>query len=171
MNEELHITSEGLDLIKSFEGLFLEAYKCPAGIWTIGYGHTGMEHNDGSVYEGRSITENEAIDLLAYDMEYFEDAVKRLIKVKVKSYEFDAITSFTFNLGEGNLKKSTLLKKLNSGDHVGASKEFIRWNKAGGKTLNGLTRRRASEERFFNGIRDYLVFSVEQMGELGYPVV
>lgn len=166
-----HITKKGLDLIKHFEGLYLKAYQCSAGVWTIGYGHTGLTHKDGTVYEGRIVTEEEATELLARDMEYFEKVVLRLVSEPVNDDEFDALVSFAFNCGEGNLESSTLLRKLNAGDHVGASREFIRWNRSDGEVSNGLTRRRASEERLFQGVVDYYVFSVEELKKLGYPVV
>ena len=171
MSEQRHINQKSIDLIKSFEGLYLEAYKCSAGVWTIGYGHTGMTHKDGTVHSGRVINEERAEELLAHDMEYFEKVVERLVKVKVNDDMFGALVSFAFNCGEGNLKSSTLLKKLNAGDYDGAAEQFIRWNKASGKTLNGLTRRRASEERLFEGNDDPLIATVEKMGQLGYPVV
>jgi GH24 family phage-related lysozyme (muramidase) len=171
MSEERHINQKSIDLIKSFEGLYLDAYKCSADVWTIGYGHTGMTHNDGTVHKGRTITEERAEELLAYDMQYFEKVVQRLVTVEVNDDMFGALVSFAFNCGEGNLKKSTLLRKLNEGDYDGAAEQFIRWNKAGGKTLNGLTRRRASEERLFQGIGEPYIATVDEMGELGYPVV
>jgi GH24 family phage-related lysozyme (muramidase) len=87
-------------------------------------------------------------------MEVFERAVRRLVKVPLNANRFDALVSFTYNVGEGNLAKSTLLKKVNAGDHAGAAKEFHKWNKAGGKVLPGLTRRRASESLLYQGIPD-----------------
>jgi len=169
-----HINTASIDLIKAFESLFLEAYQCSADVWTIGYGTTSTKaggHDDGTITSGMKITEDEADEYLRQDLEYFEKVVLRLVKVDITDDEFGALVSFAFNCGEGNLKKSTLLRKLNAGDKKGAAKEFIRWNKGGGKTLNGLTRRRASEERLFESVPEAYIASVDEMGELGYTVV
>jgi lysozyme len=149
------ISQEGIEFIKHFEGLFLKAYKCPAGVWTIGYGHTGLEHKDGTVFAGRTITEAEAESLLRRDMDYFEGRVSKLISVPVNDDEFAALVSFDFNTG--GLADSTLRRKLNAGDRAGAAEQFLRWNKAGGKTLAGLTRRRKSERNLFLGIRPAII--------------
>ena len=138
-----------VDLVKHFEGLYPKAYLCPAGIWTIGYGHTGLIHNDGTVYAGRKVTQEEAEKLLAYDLEKFSEKVGKLVTVPLEQHQFDALVSFAFNLGEGNLRKSTLLKKLNGFNYAGAAEEFMKWDKAGGKTLAGLTRRRKAERHLF----------------------
>lgn len=131
----------GVALIKSFEGLSLNAYPDPATGGepvTIGYGHTG------GVKMGQTITEAQADAYLRADLDRFEDAVSRLAPVTTQN-QFDALVSFTFNLGEGNLSSSTLLKKHNAGDYAGAKAEFVRWNKANGKVMAGLTRRREAE--------------------------
>ena len=138
-----HINQAGLDLIKSFEGLRLSAYRDPVGIWTIGYGTTR------GVREGMQITERMADELLLGDVAYFENVVRSLVKVSLTDNEFSALVSFVYNLGEGNLSRSTLLKKLNAGDKAGAADEFLRWNRAGGKALRGLTRRREAERALF----------------------
>lgn len=144
------VSKEGLDLIKKFEGLYLNAYKDPVGIWTIGYGFTGVKHNDGTVKMGQKITKKEAEDLLNRDLNTkYGPAVNRLVTVPLLQREFDALISFNFNTG--GLGKSTLLKKLNAGDKAGAANEFLRWNKAGGKVLRGLTRRRNAERAMFLG--------------------
>lgn len=135
-------------MVKRFEGKYLEAYVCPAGVWTIGYGHTGMV--DGApIAAGMKITEEKAEELLHLDMEKFERAVTRLVQVSYNQNQFDALVSFAFNCGEGALQKSTLLRKLNAGDYLGAAGEFARWNKGGGKVLPGLTKRRAAEKELF----------------------
>jgi|SRR5215471_16130996 len=149
------IDKRGLDLVKHFEGLHLKAYRDPVGILTIGYGHTGIRHNDGSVHQGRVITKEEADNLLAYDMKFFGERVDKLVTVSLDQDQFDALTSFDFNTGA--LHKSTLLKKLNAGDYHGAADEFLKWNKAGGKVLRGLTRRRESERNLFLGKEHYIV--------------
>ena len=139
----MKISQRGLDLIKEFEGFRAEAYLCPAGVWTIGYGHTG------DVTPDDSCTMAEAEEMLRKDVERFEAAVDRLVKVPLTEGQFDALVSFAFNLGEGNLMQSTLLKKLNREDYAGAADEFGKWVKAGNKTLPGLVRRREAERALF----------------------
>ncbi len=148
-NTKLRVSAEGLALIKHFEGLFLKAYVCPAGVWTIGYGHTGRMHNDGSVKAGRVITEGEAIQLLALDLEKVGKDVKALVKLPMTQAQYDALVSFQFNLGK--LGKSTLLRLFNAGDDAGAAAQFSRWVFAGGERLKGLVRRRAAERAHFEG--------------------
>jgi lysozyme len=150
-----HIKERGLDLVKHFESLFLKAYQDPVGVWTIGWGHTGLKHNDGTVHKGRAITEDDAHELLRHDMETFAERVAEFITVPLNDDQFDALVSFDFNTG--GLAKSTLRKKLNAGDYEGAANEFPKWNKAGGKVLRGLTRRRKSEQNLFLGKADYIV--------------
>lgn len=134
---------KGIALIKEYEGLRLGAYLCSAGVLTIGYGHTG------GVKEGDLITEQKAEQLLQDDLKKFENGVLRLVRVPLTQNQFDALVSFAFNLGVGNLGKSTLLKMLNDRDYKGAAGQFIRWNKAAGKELDGLTRRRIAESELF----------------------
>jgi lysozyme len=134
----------GIDLIKSFEGCKLRAYQDSVGIWTIGVGHTGPD-----VCAGVTVSDQEAISLLQMDLHEAEEAVDRLVTAPLNQNEFDALVSFTFNLGEGNLKKSTLLKYLNQMRYEDAANEFPRWNRAGGQILPGLTRRREAEKRLF----------------------
>lgn len=134
----------GIDLIKSFEGCKLRAYQDSVGIWTIGVGHTGPD-----VCAGVTVSDQEAISLLQMDLHEAEEAVERLVTAPLNQNEFDALVSFTFNLGEGNLKKSTLLKYLNQMRYEDAANEFPRWNRAGGQILPGLTRRREAEKRLF----------------------
>lgn len=141
----MHISQQGLDLIKSFEGLRLSAYKCPADVWTIGYGTTA------GVKPGQTITKERAEELLREDVKRFEDQVLRLVKVPLTQGQFDALVSFVYNLGAGNLSNSTLLRLLNEGDYAGAGAQFERWTKAGGKVLAGLVRRRAAERALFEG--------------------
>lgn len=143
MANNMKIGQKGLDLIKSFEGLRLTAYRDAVGILTIGYGHTG------DVRVGQVITNNQANELLIKDIGWAEKAVNRLTQVPLSQGQFDALVSFVFNLGENNFRKSTLLKKLNACDFDGASNEFIKWNRAGGQVLNGLTKRRTAEKDLF----------------------
>ncbi len=139
----MQISDSGIMLIKNFEGLRLTAYQCSAHVWTIGYGHTA------GVKPGDTITEGQAEQFLRDDLDQFEAAVYRLVNVTLSQHQFDALVSFTFNLGEGNLKNSTLLKKLNAGDYSGAAEEFPRWNRADGRVVEGLTRRRLAERDMF----------------------
>lgn len=140
----MRISQKGLNLIKEFEGLELKAYKDSVGVVTIGYGSTGPH-----VSMGMTITADQAEALLKNDVNRFEKGVMDLVTAPITQNQFDALVSFSFNLGLGNLKASTLLRKLNSLDYVGAANEFPRWNKAGGKVLAGLTRRREAEKKLF----------------------
>lgn len=137
------INEAGLDLIKDFEGLRLDAYQDAVGIWTIGYGHTS------TAYPGQRITTAQATALLRQDVANFEDAVTRAVRVPITENQFAALVSFTYNVGSGALNSSTLLRKLNAGDTLGAANEFLRWNRAGGRVLAGLTRRREAERSLF----------------------
>lgn len=135
----------GLKLIKSFEGLELKAYKDVVGVWTIGYGSTHY------VKEGQELANEEAAEeLLAKDLTQYENVVNRAVRVQINQNQFDALVSFTYNLGGGALRKSTLLKKINrEADYLQIKKEFLRWNRAGGRVLNGLVRRRKAEAKLF----------------------
>ena len=137
------LSDRGADLIKAAEGLRLTAYRCPAGVWTIGFGHTA------NVKEFDTCTIEQADALLFEDCFEAEEAVKQLVKVPINQNQFDALVSFTFNLGVTRLEKSTLLRKLNTGDYIGCALEFPRWNKAGGKILPGLVKRRLEEQTLF----------------------
>lgn len=129
----------GIALIKSFESLRLEAYRCPAGIWTIGYGHTA------GVRRGDRIDAQKAEQLLTDDLRRFEDVVNRECP-GINQNQFDALVSFTFNVGTGNFQKSTLLKCVKANPlNVNIRYEFSRWNKANGMVLSGLIRRRKAE--------------------------
>jgi lysozyme len=139
----MKISLEGISLIKKFEGCKLEAYKCSAGVWTIGYGHTA------DVKEGDVCTQEEAEKLLRADLFEFEKYVEDNVIVDLGQNQFDALVSWTFNLGVGNLKSSTMLKKLNNSEYKSVPFEIRRWNKAGGKTLDGLIRRRKAESLLF----------------------
>ena len=139
----MKISQEGLSLIKKFEGLRLRAYKCSANVLTIGYGHTG------GVKETDKITLEEADSLLEKDIAKFEEYVSDNVIVKLNQSQFDALVAWTFNLGPGNLRESTMLKKLNNQEYESVPFEMRRWNKAGGKTLDGLIRRREAESLLF----------------------
>ena len=137
------INPAGLALIKAFEGCELTAYKCPADVWTIGYGSTGPH-----VTPGKRITEAEAEVLLLDDLERFEAGVAKLAP-KATDNQFAAMVSLAFNVGLSNFGGSTLLRLHNAGDHDGAARQFARWNRAAGKVLPGLTRRRAAEAALY----------------------
>lgn len=143
----MKISTKGLNLIKSFEGFKARAYLCPAGILTIGYGSTGPH-----VRRGMAITEAEALVLLDRDLDRFEQAVSQCAP-RCTQGQFDALTSFAFNCGIANLKKSTLLVHHNAGEARAAAANFAKWNKArvGGvlTVLAGLTRRRAAEAALY----------------------
>lgn len=139
----MNISTIGLGLIQEFEGCKLDAYKCPAGIWTIGIGHTK------DVKPDDKITESQALELLREDVRWVEKAIDEHVQVKINQNQYDALSAFIFNVGAGAFSLSTLLKKLNAGDYDGAANEFPRWNKAAGKELPGLTRRRAAEKALF----------------------
>jgi len=136
--------TEGLQLLKHFEGLRLTAYLDAVNVLTIGYGSTG-----GHVQKGMQISEKEAEDLLKRDLVRFEKAVQDLVKVPLTEPQYDALVSLAFNIGTGAFASSTLLKKLNAKDYAGAANEILRWDKAGGRTLEGLTRRRVAERDLF----------------------
>lgn len=145
----MKISQAGIDLIKSFEGCYLKAYKCPAGVWTIGWGTT-EPINGVKPHAGMKITQKQADDLLVKNLKNYEDTVNKYVTYKgFNQNQYDALVSFAYNCGCGALKTSTLLKKLNKGDVQGAANEFLRWNKANGKVLTGLTRRRNAEKELF----------------------
>jgi lysozyme len=141
----MNIGTKGLDLIKFFEGLELNAYQCAAGVWTIGYGHTK------DVQQGMTISEATANEMLAEELNEYESYINGLVTVELNQDQFDAMVSWVYNLGVGNLKASTLLKVLNAGDYDGVPAQMMRWNKAGGKVLEGLTKRRQAEADLFCG--------------------
>jgi lysozyme len=134
----------GLALIRAYEGLHLTPYLCPAKIWTIGYGHTR------TVRAGLKITADQAEQLLDDDLRLIERAVQRLVAVPLNDNQFAALVSFTFNVGISNFEQSTLLKLLNRGWYEQVPAQLMRWNRANGETLGGLSRRRAAEGRLWN---------------------
>ena len=136
------ITSEGLALSQRFEGFSSTVYICPAGYPTIGYGHVVRE---GECFSESGISCAEGLRLLQQDVRSAEQAVLRLIRVPLSGGQFDALTSFTYNLGAGALQRSTLRRKVNRGEHGAVPAEFLRWVWAGGRRLKGLVRRREAE--------------------------
>lgn len=140
----MNTSDKGVAQIQDFEGLRLATYKDAVGIPTVGWGHTGPD-----VKMGVTITRAEAERLLREDLHDFERAVSRVVRVGLNQNQFDALVCFSFNVGAKALENSTLLKKLNAGDYAGAAEQFLRWNKASGQVLPGLTRRRAAERALF----------------------
>ena len=144
----MQTSDKGIALIKEFEGCKLTAYQDSVGVWTIGYGWT--QPVDGKpIRAGMTIKQETAERLRKTGLVSYESDVSRMVKVGLTQGQFDALVSFTYNLGARSLSTSTLLRKLNAGDYAGAADEFLRWNKAGGKVLNGLTRRREAERALF----------------------
>jgi len=142
------INTAGLDLIRRWEGLRLTAYQDSVGIWTIGYGHTA-EAGPPAPKAGMKITEKEADDILKRDLGQYERAVTKAISVAPTSNQFAAMVSLCYNIGPANFATSTVVKLVNAGDPRGAAEVFLRWNKAGGKVLAGLTHRREDEKKLF----------------------
>lgn len=141
----MKISKEGIALIKKFEGCKLESYLCAANVPTIGYGSTK------DVKMGMNISQERAEELLLEDLEVYEDAVIKAVEVPLHQHQFDALVSWTFNLGGANLNASTMLKVLNKGAYEDVPYQMKRWNKAGGQVLEGLTRRRLAESLLFEG--------------------
>ena len=138
----MHMSQGGLDnLLKKFEGCKLKAYRCPANVCTIGYGHTSAAGAP-QVVDGMIITQADAEDILKRDIVKYEIAVMDLVKVKLTQNQFDVLVDFAYNAGVGNLKSSTMLKKVNAGDLDAVPAELMKWTKGGGKVLPGLVRRR-----------------------------
>ena len=140
----MNIYQNGIDLIKRFEGCRLKAYRCPAGVLTIGYGHTGSDVSNGMV-----ISQEKAENMLKMDLVVHCNNVTKLVKVPLNQNQFDALVSIEYNVGYGALSTSTLLRLLNQGKYTEASKQFERWVYAGGKPLEGLKRRRKAEKELF----------------------
>ncbi|GGE89520.1 lysozyme [Chishuiella changwenlii] len=137
---------KGLDLIKKYEGFYSKPYRDPIGIPTIGYGATYYPNKKKVTMQDKPITEKEAFSLLVDMLRVYEDQVNRLVKKVINQNQFDALVSFTYNLGATNLSKSTLLKKINlNPNDPTIQQEFEKWINAGGKRLNGLVKRRKDE--------------------------
>lgn len=139
----MNVSENGLELIKRFEGCRLAAYQDSVGVLTIGYGHTR------GVKRGDRITQAQADEFLAQDAAGAAADVSRRVNVPLNQNQFDALVSFTFNLGDGNLKSSTLLRRLNEGNYRAAAEQFGRWVFAGDVLREGLVRRREAEKSLF----------------------
>jgi lysozyme len=134
----------GMALLKRFEGCRLQSYYCPAGVLTIGYGHTG---ND--VSEGQNITQEDADNLLRQDLARFKAGVANAVTIDLTDNQQAALVCFAYNVGLANLTISTLLRLLNSGDYAAAAEEFLKWDRAAGRVLPGLLARREAERELF----------------------
>ena len=141
----MNISNEGISLIKKFEGCELESYQDAVGVWTIGYGHTK------NIKEGMTISKEQADNMLLNELDEYCEYVEKAVDVTLKQCEFDALVAWTYNLGPTNLNESTMLKKLNNKEYQDVPHEIKRWNKAGGKVLEGLVRRREAESLLFQG--------------------
>ena len=144
VSAKLKTSAIGVALIKRWEGLRLTAYQCSANVWTIGYGHTA------GVKPGNRITRRQAEKYFLADLPIYEAIVYRHVNVALNQNQFDALVSFVYNVGETQFKNSTLVRLLNQGLYQNAAKELFRWNRAGGKQLQGLTNRRTEEFELFN---------------------
>lgn len=136
--------TQNKQIIKKAEGCKLKAYLCPAGVWTVGYGHTGSD-----VYEGLEIDQATADRLLERDLNKFQDYVAKYVKVEISQNQHDALVSFIYNIGPTAFRDSTLLKLLNQEKYDEAALELFRWVHAGGKKLKGLVNRRRAEYKLF----------------------
>ena len=144
----------GIDLICHWEGFRSAPYCCSANVWTFGYGSTRLADNSRVTENTPPITKDEAMALLQHQLVQYERAVLRLVPVSLNQSQFDALVSFTYNLGSGSLGSSTLRKKLLKGDMECASKEFTKWSYASGKYIRGLYRRRKDEKNLFLKVMD-----------------
>ena len=140
----MKISEQGIQLIKKFEGCRLSAYKDVVGILTIGYGHTGPD-----VTDGLKISQTIADALLINDLKHVEACIVSCVSFNITQAQFDALCSFIFNVGASAFRHSHLLLKLNAGDIASAANEFLRWDRAGGRIIPDLSRRRQSERSLF----------------------
>lgn len=145
----MRISKRGLDVIKRFEGLALKPYRDAVGIPTIGYGNTYYEDGRKVSMTDAAISEARAEKLLKMVLVRYEDAVNRYAQLPLSQNQFDALVSFAYNVGNENLRKSSLMRLLNQGRFQAAADEFLRWNRAGGRVLEGLRKRRIAERALF----------------------
>ena len=140
----MKLGERGTEILKYFEGCKLTAYQDSVGVWTIGDGHTK------GVYDGMTITQDQAEQMLLSELEEYEGYIKDMVTVPLTQNQFDALVVWVYNLGPTNFRNSTLLKELNAGNYNAAGQEITRWNKAGGKVLAGLVKRREAEAQLFS---------------------
>ena len=143
----MNISDSGIKFLKDREGYSATAYKDSGGVWTIGHGTIKIAGVP--VYEGDSCTPEQAEQYMRNDLQWAEAAVNRLVKVSLYQSQYDALVSFVYNVGQGGFTTSTLLRKLNEAKYRDAAEEFLRWNRAGGKPVQGLTNRRVAEKELF----------------------
>jgi lysozyme len=161
----MHMSVEGIDaLLKKFEGCKLKAYRCPAGVWTIGYGHTSAAGIP-EVVQGMTITQAEANDILRRDLVKYEQGVEALLHQPVTQNQFDVLVDFAYNAGIGALKSSTLLKKVNAADFDAVPAELMKWTKGGGQVLKGLVARRRAEAGWWRDLDAEPIDEQEQRAE------
>ena len=144
----MNISNKGIELIKKFEGCRLKAYQDSVNVWTIGYGHTE------GVHEGMEISQHQADIMLGSDLVKYANYINEYVTVSLNPNQFDALTSWVYNLGPTNLRNSTMLKVLNAGKYSEVPYQMIRWIRAGGLISKGLTRRREAEARLFEDINE-----------------
>ena len=145
----MKVSDKCVNMIKHHEGFVRKPYQDPIGLWTVGVGHLIGDGKKLPKEWNKEFTDEEVDNILCEDLERFEIGIQRLTKVSLTQSQFDALVSFSFNVGLGNFQSSTLRSKLNRGDYEGASNEFPKWRKAGGKILKGLVKRRADERNLF----------------------
>jgi len=145
----MKINQATVELVKEFEGFSAKAYKCPAGIWTIGYGTTAAAGVGITPKEGMTISKSDAEGYLHAALEKFASQIEDAITAPINENEFGAFVSLAYNIGPGAFKKSSALSAFNAGDKAKSAKAILLWNKAGGKVLKGLTRRREAERKLF----------------------
>ena len=148
-------------LLKKFEGCKLTAYRCPAGVCTIGYGHTASAGAP-PVKDGMTITQQQADDILSRDLVKFETAVHNMVHQPLNQHQFDVLVDFAYNAGIGNLQSSTLLKKVNAAQFDAVPAELMKWTKGGGKVLPGLVRRRQAESAWWVSGEDTAASTVKE---------
>lgn len=147
----MKLSKKGKDLIVEFEGLKLKPYLCSARVPTIGIGSTYYEDGSKIKMTDKAITKERAYELFDITVQKYEKAVNNGLKVDVTQNQYDALVSLCYNIGTGGFSKSTVLRKVNAGvEGIEIQKAFLMWNKAGGKVVNGLTRRRVKESTLFN---------------------
>lgn len=145
----MKVSEQCIKMIKHHEGFRRKPYQDPIGLWTVGVGHLIEDGKKLPKEWNRELSDEEVDDLLYKDLKRFEAGIERLTKVSLTQGQFDALVSFSFNVGLGNFQSSTLRSKLNREDYKGASEEFPKWRRAGGKILPGLVKRRADEKALF----------------------
>ena len=158
----MQMSQEGINaLLKKFEGCKLKSYRCPANVCTIGYGHTSSAGAP-TVTDGMTITQKQADDILRRDLVKYETEVFNMVRQPLTQNQYDVLVDFAYNAGVGNLKSSTMLKKINSGNLDAVPDELMKWTKGGGKVLPGLVRRRQAEAAWWVAVPEEKTKTPEQ---------